>query len=268
MTIPLLILLMTFGRFTGAVDLDYDIQGNIYVVDRTGNMVVKLSPQGDSLRALSGFGNGTMQFDTPSAIYARRGNDVYVADYNNHRIQRFNRTLDYITTIYTRDDAREERRFGYPRDLAVSRQGDLLIIDGENSRIVKINASGEFIGAFGTINAGAGRLVEPSKIEVDDEDNVYVLDQERLLQFDPFGSYVRDIPAPFGAPMLSISVDRDTLTILGPSSVSIFDLKTNALVDIYETTDTPLAARLAEGKIVALEQTRALVYAIPGKAEK
>jgi hypothetical protein len=264
----LLILLLTFGSFVGAADLDYDVAGNIYVVDESSNMLVKISPQGDSLHAVSGFGSGELQFDGPTAVYARRGNDIYVADYNNHRIQRFNRMLDYITTIYTRDDADERNRFGYPRDIAVTRQGDLLIVDGENRRVLKINSSGQVMRSFGDLNAGAGRLVDPSKIEVDDEDNAYVLDGRRVLEFDPFGSYVRDIPIPLPEDMAirTISIDRDTLMVQRDGDLELLDLRTLSIAGDYGIEGNPTALRRAsDGRIVGVEKRRGVVYAIPAE---
>ncbi|MDB5032934.1 MAG: hypothetical protein JWQ98_175 [Chlorobi bacterium] len=261
MMIPLLIFLLSLGRFAGASDIDYDIQGNLYVADRLGNAIVKYSPAGDSIRAVSGFGSGNEQFDTPVALCARRGNDIYVADYNNHRIQRFNRTLDYITTIYTRDNQDERKRFGYPRDIAISRQGDLLVVDGENRRIVRINASGQGVGAFGDINAGAGRLLDPSSIEVDDEDNIYVLDRGRIVEFDPFGSFMREIPHRPASRDIAISIDRDTLTVIDSVEADLYDLKTLSFAGIYRLAAPAAVLRLTGGRMVAVEGRRVAIYA-------
>lgn len=260
--IRLVIILLTFGRFTEAADFDYDIQGNIYVVDRAENVLVKYSPRGDSLIAVSGFGSGTLQFDGPVAVCARSANDIYVADYHNHRIQRFDRSLDYVTTIYRRDDADERNRFGYPRDIAVTRQGDLLIVDGENRRIMKMDAFGNVAGVFGDINAGAGRLLNPSKVEVDGNDNAYVLDGARLLQFDAFGSYVRDMPLLPNVTPVSISIDRDTLTVLDSTTVQLYDLTTSSFIMIYALDPHSTAARLTGGRMVVLRPRRGTVYAI------
>ncbi len=266
--LKLLIFLAAFGRFSGAADLDYDIQRNIYVVDRAGNTLMKFSPGGDSLDAINGYGTGSLQFDSPSGIVARQGNDIFVADYNNGRIQRFNRTLDYITTIYTANASNDNARFGYPRDVALTRQGDMLIVDGENSRILKLSPFGEFRGAFGDIKAGAGRLVEPARIEVDGSDNAYVLDQNRLIQFDPFGSYIRDFPlAPDIVPM-AISIDQDTLLVIGQRDIHLYDLVTLSSAGHFLLEAPAVAARLIEGKIVALEEHRIVVYALPSGPEE
>jgi hypothetical protein len=258
-----LILVTMFGRFFAASDIDMDIEGNSYVVDRQGNMLVKYSARGDSLRAVSGFGGGSLQFDGPVAVYARRGNDVFVADYNNHRIQRFDRLLDYVTSIYTRDDPDQRQRFGYPRDLAVSRQGDILIVDGENRRIIKFNSFGKYLSSFGDITAGEGRLGDPSQIELDDNDNAYVLDRGRIAVFDPFGGYVRDLvlPTGVGSPR-AISIDRDTLVAADSLSVTFYDIKTRTPIEVYGIEPPPVALRYVRSRIIAAGEHRVGVYAL------
>lgn len=260
--LQILILVATFGRFLQASSLDFDVAGNIYVVDREGDLLVKYSPRGDSLRAVGGRGQGTMQFDTPVSLFARRGNDIYVADYNNHRIERFDRTLDYITTIYTHDDPDERKRFGYPRDVAISRQGEVYILDGENHRILKINAVGAPDIAFGDIGAGAGRLVDPTAIEVDDEDNIYVLDKGRTLVYDPFGSYVRDFPNPLGARTVAMSIASDTLILSDSTTALLFDLKTVSSICTLKLAAPASSLQLRNGYLFATEQKRVAVYAI------
>ncbi len=262
--LQLLTILLTFGRFIAAADIDYDIEGHLYVLDRGGNMLVQYSANGDSIRAISGTGRGELQFDSPTAVCARRGTDVYVADYNNHRIQRFDRHLDYITTISTHDDPDETKRFGYPRDVAVTRQGDLVIVDGENRRIIRINTFGQAERTFGDREAGMGRLVDPSAVEVSDDDNIYVLDGGRIAMFDPFGSYVRDIDVGIGGDITSISIDRDTLVAASDEQIGLYDLTRNELVGQWSISFPVTAARMFGQRIVAVEGRRAVMYLVEG----
>ncbi|HVZ38195.1 MAG TPA: NHL repeat-containing protein [Candidatus Kapabacteria bacterium] len=259
-----LVFLMTFGHFLGAADMDRDVQGNIYVVDRTANAVVEFSPAGDSIHAVSGFGNGDLQFDEPVAVCASRGNDVYVADLNNHRIQRFNRTLDYVSTIYTREDPDERKRIGYPRDVVVTRQGDLLVIDGENHRVAKVNVLGQVERSFGDIKAGWGTLVDPQRIEVDESDNIYVLDRGRVVKFDPFGSFVAQFPMSANGP-LAIAAAQDTMTVTyqHEHDIALIGLPEFAPVITYSVEGAPVTALFMGDRIVALEAGRVAVYTIP-----
>lgn len=256
----LLSILFTFGRFQGAADVDYDILGNIYVVDRAGNALVKYSPTGDSIAAVSGFGNGPLQFDEPVAVCARGGNDVYVADFNNHRIMRFNRTLDLVAIISTRDHADERQRFGYPRDVNVTRQGDLLIVDGENGRIVRVDALGQ-ASSLGDIRSGPGRMANPMQVEIDAEDNVYVLDGNAVVQYDVFGTFVRRLPiADDGAGLPSgISVDRDTLTVLCGRTVRMYDLRGASDLGAMDLPAQANAVRYVGGRFLAVENKRGVV---------
>ena len=216
-----MLVLLAFGVCVECVDIDTDIEGNVLIVDAGRDLVVKYSPEGDSLGGVGGFGRGEREFHTPSAIYAARGTEVLVADRNNHRVQRFDRRLDYVGTIHTRDAEDERIRFGYPLDVGLSRQGDVHILDGENLRVLVLDPSGRFLRSIGDVGSGEGRLVDPQRLELDGEDNVYVLDQGRLRQYDPFGSWLRDLPSPAGS-ITSFSIQRDTMAILSVDSILTF----------------------------------------------
>ncbi len=229
-----LLLLLAFGLCVECVDIDTDIEGNVLVVDAGRNLVVKYSAAGDSIGGVGGFGRGEREFDSPSALYAARGTEVLVADRNNHRIQRFDRRLEYVGTIRTRDEENERIRFGYPLDVALSRQGDVHILDGENRRVLVLDASGRFLRSIGEVGSGEGRLVDPQRLELDGEDNVYVLDRGVLRQYDPFGSWLRDIPAA-GGPITSFSIQRDTMAVI--TSDSILTLYSLSPVPVVSRTD-------------------------------
>lgn len=264
--LPLLLLIATLGRFTAVSGFDYDLEGNLYVVDREQNMLVKYSPRGDSLVAVSGRGTDVLQFDNPVAVFARRGTDIYVADYLNHRIQRFDHNLDYVATIATRDDAEERNRFGYPLDVAVTRQGDVLVVDGENRRVLKFDSFNAVDRTFGDIGGGAGRLVEPTAIEVDSRDYVYVLDRGRIAIFDPFGSYLADVGLPLSGAPTSFSIDADTMVVSDSTDYAIIDLAAPSVVAVDRLPETrPTALRLVHGVIVAAERTRLGVYRLDGR---
>ena len=259
--VPLLLLIATLGRFTAVSSFDYDIEGNFYVVDREASMLVKYSPEGDSIEAVSGRGRDDLQFDNPVAVFARRGTDIYVADELNHRIQRFDHNLDFVSTLYTREDAEERNRFGYPRDVAVTRQGDVLVVDGENRRVVKFNAFGAADWSIGGISNGAGRLVDPIAVEIDSRDFVYVLDRNRIAVFDPFGSYLADVGLPLDGAPLSFSIDNDTLVAADSTHYAIIDLITPAALVVSTLPESkPSALRVIRGRMITAESTRLGVY--------
>ena len=176
--------------FQRALACSVDPQGNAYVIDAGAGKLLKLSKDWEVLETVGGYGWTDQEFDHPADVLAPNGLDVYVADYGNHRIQRFDRNLNFISSFSTREDPDAAVRFGYPRGVAQSRFGSIFIADGENRRILKVNTSGEVELTFGDIGAGEGRLATPSRIRIGDDDHVYVQDGNRIVVFDIFGNYI------------------------------------------------------------------------------
>jgi len=177
-----------------ATSVDVDIYGNIYLLDSDRSTVTLLDPAGSQLATMGGMGWENSKLDNPRGLWARNGIDVFVADYGNHRVQRFDRRLNYISTLYTRDSDVPEERFGYPTDVGVSRMGDLYVCDGENQRLIRIGRDGTTIRSMGDYTSGKGRLVAPERVDVGAHDRVYVVDGKRIVVLDLFGNYLHDLP--------------------------------------------------------------------------
>jgi DNA-binding beta-propeller fold protein YncE len=177
-----------------ATSIDVDLYGNIYLLDSDRSTVSILDASGASLATMGGMGWENTKFDNPRGLWARNGIDVFVADHGNHRVQRFDRRLNYISTLYTRDNDVPEERFGYPTDVGVSRLGDLFVCDGENQRLIRIGRDGTTIRSMGDYTAGKGRLVAPTRVDVGAHDRVYVVDGGRIVVLDLFGNYLHDLP--------------------------------------------------------------------------
>jgi hypothetical protein len=204
--------------------IDVDLYGNIFVVDAARNLLsVYSSTTGDLLNQMGGEGWGNEQFDRPVGISAWNGIDVFVADYGNHRIQRFDRGLNFISSFSTRGADDLDIRFGYPGDVVLSRLGDLFICDTENGRILKVNNLSQVEKIFGGYDAGAGRLVAPSQVEIGPKDVVYVLDENRILMFDVFGNFVQELmPGLFRRPS-AIFATPDEVLVLDRGMLFLFD---------------------------------------------
>lgn len=199
-----------------------DPHGNIYVIDAGASRLVKLSKNWEVLETVGGYGWTDQVFDHPADVIAPNGLDVYVADYGNHRIQRFDRNLNFISSFSTRENDDAAVRFGYPGGVAQSRFGSVFIADGENRRILKVNTSGAVEQSFGDIGAGAGRLESPSRIRVGGDERVYVQDGNRIVVFDIFGNYVETLGRDLFRHLRSFAVGNQTLYILDSCMVYEF----------------------------------------------
>lgn len=180
------------GAFQHAVRLDVGSQGWLYVLDADRNSLSLFKDKTSAPITVGGYGWTSTSFDGPTGV-ATDGINVYVADHGNHRIQRFDRNLNFISTFSTRDTTVVETRFGYPSGVAISRFGDLFIVDEENSRVVKFNARSQFERAFGNLGDERGRLQHPLKILLSSDDQVYVLEPNKIIVFDYFGNYLRTV---------------------------------------------------------------------------
>ena len=172
--------------------LSIDLEGNLYIADTGNNRVLKCSRDGKLLRQVGGFGWNKEQFDAPIDIWAENGLDVLVIDYNNRRLERYDKDLHYISSLYNDESLPATVQFGFPLAVAFSGHGEVLLADGEFQRLVRINSFGKPLGSFGDYDAGDGKLEAPAKILISPRDEIFVADSTRsqIIQFDYYGNYV------------------------------------------------------------------------------
>ena len=182
--------IQSFSLPSGGTSMDVDVHGNLFILDAHQGTLswFNQNVQGRVVVGGPGWENG--RFDQPAGVWAKNGLDVYVADFGNHRIQRFDRTLSFVSALSTRDAEEQWTRFGYPTDITLSRLGSLFICDSENGRIVKVDAANRVETAFGGFGGGAGRLQHPVQVECGPSDWIYVLDPPRVVVFDSFGNFL------------------------------------------------------------------------------
>jgi hypothetical protein len=181
----------SFGEFQRATRVVFGLQGTIYVLDADQNKLTVFTNIQDAPMSFGGFGWSAGSFDNPTGL-ATDGINIYVSDYGNHRIQRFDRKLNYISSISTRDTSDTASRFGYPLDVALSELGDMFVLDGENLRILKYDPLYHFELTFGNINSGKGKLQYPIKL-IATNSRIYVGERNRIVMFDYFGNYLGSV---------------------------------------------------------------------------
>jgi hypothetical protein len=181
----------SIGSFQRATRIVPGTNGTIYILDADENKVSLFTNLQNAPITIGGFGWSSSSFDKPTGV-ATDGVNIYISDFGNHRIQRFDRDLNYISSLSTRDTSDVISRFGYPLDVALSEFGDMFILDGENIRVMKFNAQGSFERAFGDINAGKGKLQNPVRL-VATNSRIYVGEKNKVIVYDYFGNYLGSI---------------------------------------------------------------------------
>ena len=180
------------GQFINPQGISIDPEGNIYIADTGNNRIQKFTPNGKFIQSVGGFGWESEQFNRPVDICAINGLDVFVADYENLRIERYDRDLNRISSFYSQEIWDEKFQFGFPMSVTISKHGELFIIDKENLRILKIDSFGEPAESFGDFDSGSGRLESPYQLAINGKDILAVSDNasNRIVFFDYFGNYL------------------------------------------------------------------------------
>lgn len=209
------------GSFNDASCFHMNAAGFIYVADNGNDKIFKLDTLGKKLKETGGYGWDQSSFDSPSDIFAATLN-VYISDKNNHRIQRFDKDLNFVSSLSTRSSDNKDTRFGYPLSCTVSNQGDMFVLDSENKRIVKFDLFGNFNQNFGGYDWGNYALNDPTELASDGGNNIYAVDGKRILIYDAFGNGVGVIEAE--EELSGIKILFNKLTVNTKSSIYIANL--------------------------------------------
>lgn len=210
------------GQFSSASSFYINPAGFIYISDISTDEITVIDTSGNLLLKIGGYGWRQSAFDNPADVYAD-ALKVYVADKNNHRIQRFDKNLNFNFQILTRNSEIEQERFGYPLSAVMSNQGDIFILDSENSRIVKFDIFGNFIQNFGGYDYGNYALQKPLQLAVSMQNNIYVIDGNQIIVFDQYGNGIKKITGK--DEFRSIRIIFDWLTVTSKEKIYVANLK-------------------------------------------
>jgi PKD repeat protein len=111
---------------------------------------------------------------------------VYVADYNNNRVQKFNPDGTFVTAWGSLGS--ENGQFNGPYYIAIDKYGAVYVTDSNNHRVQKFDPNGGFIGAWGSQGSGDGQFNSPKGIFIYNETStayVFVVDSgnNRIQKF-------------------------------------------------------------------------------------
>jgi predicted membrane-bound mannosyltransferase/DNA-binding beta-propeller fold protein YncE len=187
------------GDFLRPAGVAVDSQGNFYVADSQNNRVEKFDSTGRLLASSDGSAPGQAGFHEPWGVAVDKQGMVYVADTWNHRIVKLDAQLKLITTWgHPNPQTGPDGLLSFygPRAIAFESNGNLLVTDTGNERVIEFSPSGQPLGSFGSAGNGGGQFQEPVGIAVAADGTIYVADtwNGRIDVFNSGKHWLRSLP--------------------------------------------------------------------------
>ncbi|MGH9909268.1 MAG: Ig-like domain-containing protein, partial [Nitrososphaerales archaeon] len=193
------------GQFNFPEGLAIDSSDNVYVTDSNNNRIQKFTfanpcPVGTTQIVVGvcfvlkwgTAGSGDAQFNFPEGLAIDSSGNIFVADSNNNRIQKFDSSGNFITKLGS--SGLGNGQFSSPRGVAVDSSGSLYVADTLNNRIQKFDSSSAFLTKMGSFGSDNGQFKSPHGVIVDSSGSLYVADSlnHRIQKFSPSVTYTPD----------------------------------------------------------------------------
>lgn len=164
-----------------------DRAGNVWIYTRRNPTVQVYSPEGRYLQGWTEENPKTV----PHGLKFDRDGNVWLVDMGLHVARKFSPEGQLLQVLGTVGVPGEDAtHFFQPTDIAFAPNGDIFVSDGYgNSRVVRFDASGKFLNAWGSLGVTPSRFSIPHAIAVDSQGRVYVADRNnvRIQIFSPEG---------------------------------------------------------------------------------
>ncbi|HEV7398515.1 MAG TPA: immunoglobulin-like domain-containing protein [Pyrinomonadaceae bacterium] len=135
-------------------------------------------------------GGANGQFLTPTGINVDSAGNVYVAEGNGNRVQKFDNNGVFLLKFGIPGDV--PGGFVSPSGVAVDSLGNIYVTDSFTDRVSKFDSSGTFLLTWGGSGSGAGKFLGASGVAVDSSNNIYCSDtnNHRVHKFTSAGVFI------------------------------------------------------------------------------
>jgi hypothetical protein len=233
------------SKWGAATGVDVDAHDNVYVLHRNQAMpIMAFDRNGKFLRA---WGQG--MFKTTHFLRVDPSGNVWATDRGDMQAFKFNNKGRLMLTIGKKGvtgDNNSQDTFNGMADLAVAKNGDVFIADGEgpNTRVVKFSKDGKFIKWWGGKGTDPGQFNVPHSIAIDSKGLLYVGDRSnnRIQIFDQNGKFINQWTN-FGTPW-GVFVKGDLIYVVDGTAnncLLIANLKDGKIIEKIGGLSNPTA---------------------------
>jgi hypothetical protein len=210
----------TAASFNAPNEITIDSSGNLFVADTNNNKIRKITPAGVVTTvagsSAAGYTDATgtaARFYRPFGITIDSSGNLFVADYNNHKIRKIT-PAGVVTTVAgssagDTDATGTAARFDGPIGITIDSSGNLFVADASNHKIRKIDLAAELTGTPSCSDMGN------HSVEVVASDGTDSSTQTYTLTVNNDGS-CNSLPVFTSTPTLS--VDQDAAYSYAPTA--------------------------------------------------
>ena len=176
-------------------DIIIDASGNYYIADAQNNRIQKWEPGATEGTTIAGgnvdWGDASNQLYRPYGIALDASGNLYIADTENHRIQKWEPGASEGTTVAGGNSyGSAANQLKYPYRFTFDSSGNLYIADTYNHRIQKWApgaSEGTTVAGGNSYGSAANQLHYPNGITFDASGNLYISDghNNRIQKWTP-----------------------------------------------------------------------------------
>ena len=194
------------GQFWGAMGIDIDSNGYIYVADKNNYRVQVFDSSGNYVGQIGltrNNGSSTYQFDKVNDVHIDANDKIYVADSGNARVQIYGSWAsgwNHIATLgQNQSFGSGNNQFNQPFGIGTDNTtGKIYVADYYNHRVQVFDSSYNYIATIGSSGSGNGQFNRPISVDIDHTDttnHIFVTDRSnhRVQVFDSSYNHVYTI---------------------------------------------------------------------------
>lgn len=180
------------GLVQEPLGIDFDSDGNIYIGDLKQPKIVVYSKDEKPIRVID-YSNSIGRVNVFKIDQKRK--HIVIPDPKDHKVHITDMDGNIIKTIYTFNNVDGMDGFRAPSAVALEPNGNIVVADTVNARIVRFTPEGEFLSTIGIRGDNLGTIDFVKGVAVDSDSNIYMVDfrGDRLQVYNTEGKILMGI---------------------------------------------------------------------------